>query len=56
LYEEHGITAAMHESTLASINKSKLNVEMKKEVTEEMCKQMTPSGFFDSSFVNKDNP
>jgi hypothetical protein len=46
LCKEHGITAAMHESALASINKSKLNVEMTKEVTEEMCKQMTPSGFF----------
>ncbi len=38
LCEEHGITAAMHESVLASIFKSKLNVEMSKEVTEEMCK------------------
>jgi hypothetical protein len=46
LCEEHGITAAMHESALLSIIKSKLNVEMTKEVTEEMCKQMTPSGFF----------
>jgi hypothetical protein len=45
LYEEHGITAALHESALASIIKSKLNVEMTKEVTEEMCKQITPSGF-----------
>jgi hypothetical protein len=51
LCEEHGITAAMHESALASIIKSKLNVEMTKEVTEEMCKQMTLSGFFDSSLM-----
>jgi hypothetical protein len=51
LCEEHGITAAMHESGLASIIKSKLNVEMTKEVTEEICKQMTPSGFFESSLM-----
>jgi hypothetical protein len=31
LCEEHGITAAMHESALASIIKSKLNVEMTKD-------------------------
>jgi hypothetical protein len=41
----------MHESALTSFIKSKLNVEMTKEVTEEMCKQMTPSGFIDSSLL-----
>jgi hypothetical protein len=41
----------MHESALASIIKSKLNVVMTKEVTEEMCKQMTPIGFTDSSLL-----